>query len=516
MSERSAKIEGMDGNLVLTLIVGLLVGIALGCAAAWQVLRSRAGAERSHDEAYLASLRSEAAQARERVAQIQTEVAKADATAAQARTEAAVAHAEAAEVSASLASARAERDAALDRAAKLAEDREALVNQFKVLSGETLDKQGKVADQLALDRLRRTEEILTPLTDIMGKFAERLSQVEKERAAMSTDLRNQVQAVQSTGEHLRRETHALATALRKPQVRGAWGELQLRRVAEYAGMVDRCDFELQATTTTTADATIRPDMKVHLADGKFLYVDAKVPLSAFLDAYETEDFRTREEKLVLFGRNVRTHIDQLSRKEYWKAATGTPEFVVLFLPNEQFLASALEQLPDLHEYAAKRDIVVATPNTLIAMLRAVAYGWKQAALAESAAEVFALGRELHERMATMGGHIDKLGRSLTAAVKAYNTTVGSVETRVFVSTRKFRDLQVTDAELASPAPVNESVRPLTAAELVEDATRATPMIGRSRKDGLPEQPELNRGEPELFELVDPEVSQRHQPKRRSG
>lgn len=330
---------------------------------------------------------------------------------------------------------------------------------------------------------------------------------------MSTDLRNQVQAVQSTGEHLRNETRALATALRKPQVRGAWGEMQLRRVAEFAGMVDRCDFNVQTTTTTSADRTIRPDMRVNLTDNKFVFVDSKVPLSAFLEAYETEDERNRDEKLKLFARNVKTHVEQLSGKQYWKADTGTPEFVVLFLPNEQFLFSALEQLPDLHEYAARRDVVIATPNTLIAMLRAIAYGWKQAALAESAAEVLALGRELYDRLGTLGNNVDKLGRSLTTAVTAYNSAVGSLESRVLPSARKFQSLKVTDEELGAPRMVSEAVRPITANELVEDASRTTPMIGRAPAKGskrLPEEDELRRGEPDLFadEYVEPPESPR--------
>lgn len=526
----------METSSALSIVIGLVVGLVVGAAAVWFVLRSRAGvtvarteadeararselaaaqtqaekaesrasaaqAEAADARTHAADARLEASQVRAELAQARGDAARGETAVARARAEAAEAQSEAATVSAELAQARAERNAALDRAAKLAEDRESLVNQFKVLSSETLDKQGKVADQSATERLRKTEELINPLTEIMVKFSDRLAEVEKERVAMSTDLRNQVQAVQSTGEHLRRETQSLATALRKPQVRGTWGEIQLRRVAEYAGMVDRCDFNLQTTTTTSADRTIRPDMQVNLTDNKFVFVDSKVPLSAFLEAYETDDERVRAEKLRQFGKNVKTHVDQLSGKQYWKADTGTPEFVVLFLPNEQFLFSALEQLPDLHEYAAARDVVIATPNILIAMLRAVAYGWKQAALAESAAQVLTLGRELHERIATMGNKVDKVGRALTGAVKAYNETVGSLEGRVLVTTRKFRDLKVTDAELGSPRPVEEGVRPIAANELVEDAAGPTPMIGRAPTRGrgrLPEEDELRRGEPDLF------------------
>lgn len=536
----------MDTSTVVTLLIGLILGLLIGLLAAWQVWRSRsdarlseatADAARARTEvaqaqaqaadaqtqaadartqaadarAEAADARAEAAQTRGELARVETTTARQETAVADARAEVAQAQAEAAEVASRLAAAGAERDAAIAQAKKLVADRETLVNQFKVLSTETLERQGKTVDATTTQRLQQTKEALEPLTKLMSDFADRLTQIEKERVAMSTDLRNQVRAVQSTGEHLRRETHALSTALRKPQVRGHWGEVQLKRVAEYAGMVDRCDFETQTTTQTTADRTIRPDMRVNLADGKYVFVDAKVPLSAFLDAHETEDDRTRIEKLTLFGRNVKTHVNQLSSKEYWKADAGTPEFVVLFLPNEQFLISAAEQVPDIHEYAATRNIVIATPNTLIALLKAVHYSWKQASLAESAKEVFELGRELHTRLASMGGHIDKTGRSLTAAMKAYNQMVGSLESRVLPTARRFRDLGVTEAELSAPEPLVESARPITAAELVEDAAQVEPMIGRPRRRELPEQAELTRSEPDLLDWVEaPAPSQRRQ------
>ncbi|GAB3623644.1 hypothetical protein GCM10027418_17270 [Mariniluteicoccus endophyticus] len=538
----------------LTSVLMLVIGLAIGAAAAWFALRARASSAAADERAETAGARAELADAQARVADAHTRIADAQSQAAEARAEAAdartqaadartetahvraesaslraelaraealaadvrtevaearaetaQAQSEAAEVASQLAAARAERDAARDRVAKLAEDRESLVNQFKVLSGETLERQGKTAEATAEQRLEKTKAIIDPLTELMVKFSDRLAAVEKDRVEMATELRNHVQQVQRTGEHLRRETHALATALRKPQVRGSWGEMQLKRVAEYAGMVDRCDFDLQTTTTTSEDRTIRPDMRVNLADGKFVYVDSKVPLSAFLEAHETEDERVRAEKLALFGKNVKSHVDQLSSKQYWKSDTTTPEFVVLFLPNEQFLFSALEQMPDLQEYAAHRDVVVATPNTLIAMLRSVAYGWKQAALAESAAEVFTLGRELHDRLAAMGSHVDKTGRSLKAAVNAYNQMVGSMESRVLVTARKFRDLQVTDKELGAHQTVDEAVRDVSAPELVEDAAQVEPMIGRGskRRRALSERDALTRDEPDLLDWVDP-------------
>lgn len=528
----------METTTVLVLIFGLLIGLVTGAVVMWFVSRSRIDAAGARAESDLARAKSELAQAQTQAADARAQAADARSDAARTRSEAAraqtdIAHQatalaeahravaeaqmEAAEIGARLAKAEAEKAAAIARATELAADRESLTNQFKVLSAETLERQGKAVDASAVQRLEQTKEALLPLTTLMTQFSDRLTEIEKERVVMSTDLRNHVRAVQNTGEHLRRETHALATALRKPHVRGHWGEVQLRRVAEYAGMVERCDFDLQTTTQTSADRTIRPDMRVELSDGKYVFVDAKVPLSAFLEAHETEDERTREEKLALFGRNVKTHVEQLGAKQYWKADAGTPEFTVLFLPNEQFLFSASEVVPDLHEFAARKDVVLATPTTLIALLRAVAYGWKQAALAESAAEVFELGRELHDRLATMGEHVDKTGRSLTSAMVAYNKMVGSLETRVLPTARRFRDLKVTDGQLESPRPVLESARTITAPELVEDAAKVEPMIGRHRRQdsadvklpAFPEEPELHRGEPDLLDLADgPEPADR--------
>jgi DNA recombination protein RmuC len=340
------------------------------------------------------------------------------------------------------------------------------------------------------------------VTASLERFQARLTQVEKERVAMATDLQAHVRSVRDTGEALRRETASLVSALRKPQVRGSWGETQLKRVAELAGMVERCDFDLQLTSQADG-RTLRPDMRVHLAEGKYVFVDSKVPLSAFLDAAETHDEQQRATHLASFARHVRTHVDQLSSKQYWKTAES-PEFVVLFLPSEAFFVAALEQVPDLYEYAVQRDVVLATPTTLIGMLRAVAYGWKQAALAETAAEVFRVGRELHDRLGQMGNRFDKLGRALRSSVNAYNETIATVEGRVLVQARRFRDLKVTEKELVALTSVDEPVRQIQAAELVDDATQVEPMVGRaprSRRQEPPEAEALWRTDPDLDELV---------------
>jgi DNA recombination protein RmuC len=224
------------------------------------------------------------------------------------------------------------------------------------------------------------------------------------------------------------------------------------------------------------EALLRPDLVVNLAGGKSVVVDAKVPLDAFLDATGADCDDERDAHLSRHARQLRQHVDALGAKAYWRSLPATPEFVVLFVPGESFLSAALEAEPGLLEYAASRQVVLSTPTTLIALLRTVAYAWTQEALADKARDIHFLGRELYDRLGIMGGHLDKLGRSLTAAVTSYNKAVGSLETRVLVSARKFTELEVSDAELPSPAPVTEAARPLTAAELLDAVAEERPEL----------------------------------------
>jgi DNA recombination protein RmuC len=503
LSLQPGKISSMDGVTVMALVCGLVVGLPLGGVAGWAIARARQQADSAHAQMLIAQAHGEAASARAEAGQARADAAQARSDVAEARTEAAAAQAEAAQVSAEVAKAIAQRDAAQDRVREIAADRESMINQFRVLSAETLDRHGQAADAQAEARLKATERLMTPVRESLEKFNSRLSEVEKERAAMSAELRSQVSYVQQTGETLRRETAALVNALRKPQIRGSWGETQLKRVAELAGMIERCDFDLQYTTRDD-DRVLRPDMRVNLSEGKHVFVDAKVPLNAFLEAAETDDPQVKAEALARYARNVRTHIDQLSSKQYWKAAE-TPEFVVLFLPNEMFFATALDQIPDLYDYAAARDVVIATPTTLIGMLRAVAYGWRQAALAESAAEVFRLGRELHEKLGLLGNRFDKLGRALRSSVNAYNETIATVEGTVLVRARKFRDLKVSEKDLPRPSQIDEPVRQIQAAELIEDAVQVEPIIGRGNRRRslvMPEAAELHRSDPDVPQLIE--------------
>jgi DNA recombination protein RmuC len=241
--------------------------------------------------------------------------------------------------------------------------------------------------------------------------------------------------------------------------------MQLRRVVELAGMSNKCDFEEQVGIST-ADGALRPDMVIRLAGGKNIVVDSKVSLAAYLEAAEAADEGVRADRLAAHARHLREHVDRLAAKAYWAALGSSPEFVVLFIPGEAFLAPALEHDPGLLEHAMANRVHIATPTTLVTMLRTAQYAWQQDALSDHALAVFELGRELYDRIASLGRHVDSLGRALTTAVSTYNRTVGSLESRVLVSARKLSDLGVVESELEQPRPVEETVRPLSAPELV--------------------------------------------------
>lgn len=321
-----------------------------------------------------------------------------------------------------------------------------------------------VTDSLGL-ATSATRNAVAPVRESLDRFDSRLRELEASRVEWHTQLREQVESVRLSGEALRRETASLSTALRKPAVRGRWGEMHLKRAVEVAGLVERCDFALQ-TTVQTADGALRPDLVVHLAGEKHVVVDAKVPLEAFLDATRTDDPAERSAHLARHARQLRTHADALAAKSYWRQFDTSPEFVVLFLPGEAFLSAALETDPSLLEHAAARRVVLATPTTLIALLRTVAYAWTQESLATGAREVHTLARDLYERLGTLGGHVDRLGRSLSGAVGSYNKAVASLETRVLVTARRLHELDVGAGALDAPSPVEDAVRPISAAELL--------------------------------------------------
>jgi len=332
-----------------------------------------------------------------------------------------------------------------------------------VLTMVVVGRRGGVAGH---DSLRLQGQETAVIRDGLDRLHDRMRDLEHQRVSWQGMLHQQVDEVRHSTDSLRRETTALATALRKPHVRGQWGELHLRRAIELAGMVEHCDFSEQVHLTHD-DTALRPDVVIHLAGGKSVVVDAKVPLAAYLDALATDDPDEHEAHLARHARQVRTHVDQLASKVYWRALEESPEFVVLFLPAESFLSAALGAEPDLLEHAAVRNVVLATPTTLIALLRTIAYGWTTETLAERTREIHELGRELYSRLGVVGRHLDKLGRSLKGSIDAYNATVGSLETRVFVTARHFADVADLADEIPAPRPVEDAPRALTAAELLE-------------------------------------------------
>jgi DNA recombination protein RmuC len=381
--------------------------------------------------------------------------------------------------------------AAQDRAAimdRAAQERAELIDgqlaeRFQAMSAQALDRSAKTFLDLAEGRLsaanakavgeldtRRAavEHLVQPLRDTLAKVESQLRETEAARHLSHAALAEQVQIARQSSEQLRVQTQALVTALRRPEARGRWGEMQLRRVVELAGMSPRCDFDEQVSVAA-ADGALRPDMVVRLAGGKNIVVDSKVSLAAYLEAAETTDDAVREARLAAHARHLRTHVDQLAAKAYWAAITPAPEFVVLFIPGEAFLAPALEHDPGLLEHAMTRRVHIATPTTLVTMLRTAQYAWQQEALSDNARAVFDLGRELYDRLAGMGKHVDGLGRALSNAVSTYNRAVGSLESRVLVSARKLNELGVVDSALEQPRPVEETVRALSAPDLVVDS-----------------------------------------------
>lgn len=298
---------------------------------------------------------------------------------------------------------------------------------------------------------------IAPLQEALRRYEARVAELERERVDAYAELR-------TVSTELRDETKQLVAALRAPQVRGRWGEHQLRRIVEAAGMLEHCDFSEQVSARVEGQG-VRPDMVVHLYGGRTVVVDAKAPFEAYLAAMEARDEATRDKHLDAHATSLRRHVDALAAKSYWAAFAQAPEFVVLFVPADAFLDAALQREPTLLEYAFARNVVLATPATLVAMLRTIAYSWRQETLARNAQAVHALAKELYARLGTMGEHLSKLGGSLTAAVTAYNRTVGSLESRVLVSARKLAEAGVSDQPLEAPPQVEVATRQLQAPEL---------------------------------------------------
>lgn len=353
-----------------------------------------------------------------------------------------------------------ERKSIIEQKELLGQAEKKLSDTFKAISADVLDRSNKTFLELAQQTFKNLQDkasqdlasrekaistLVTPVKESLAGVQSKLQELEKTRETAYQVLKHQVNDLISSQKELRTETANLVKALRAPSVRGRWGEMQLKRVVEVTGLSSHCDFIIEQSSLSSEDKMIRPDMIVRLPGNKQIIIDAKTPLAAYLEALEATDEIARKEHLRDHARQVRTHILSLSSKVYWDQfpAHSTPEFVVMFLPGETFFSAALEQDPSLIELGVEKKVILTTPSTLIALLHAVAYGWRQEALAKNAQEICALGRDLYKRLADMGGHMGKLGRDLNQAVKSYNNTVGSLESRVLPSARKFKALEAT-------------------------------------------------------------------------
>jgi DNA recombination protein RmuC len=361
------------------------------------------------------------------------------------------------------------------RAQRRAEDE--LATAFKALSAETLHQTTSSFLDVAKDKIEAVASLqLVPIKESLQRFDQKVEALEHARQQERGHLTEQIRALQQGAEQLRGETAGLVTALRASEVRGQWGELQLKRTLELAGMLEHCDFDVQPAAAGD-DGLLRPDVIVRLAGGKNLVVDAKTPLNALLDALKTQDEQVRAQCLDAFVRHVRDHMRKLSEKAYWRQFSPSPEYVIMFLASESFYRYAIERDGSLLELGPQQKVILASPTTLISLLLAAAAGWREETVAESAREISEQGRLLYERLATMGGHFGHLGRRLGKAVEAFNETLGSLETRVLPAARKFPELGITSkTELAPVEPIDLAVRAATAPELSEDEP---PALGRA-------------------------------------
>lgn len=447
---------------VSAVFLGVLVGLILGAMAGGFLVAGRssrrfqdqsveqiARAERA--EALAAELRRQAEQNR-----VEAERLRADLTSAQ--------------------QARAAADTRVEEAQKhvveqkqqLDHARQQLLESFQALSNEALQQNNQAFLNLARasfetlqakaegdwsQRQQAIDSLVKPLHDSLQRYDEQMRLLEQSRQSAYGGLNQHLKSLAESHQRLQQETGNLVKALRAPTVRGQWGEITLKRVAELAGMVDHCDFVEQETVTGDA-GRFRPDMVVQLPGGRQIIVDAKTVLSAYLDAHEAQDDAVRAEALRRHAEQVRSRLDELSLKAYWSQFDRAPEFVVLFLPGEQFLGAALDQDPRLMEEGFARGVVLATPATLIALLRAVAYGWRQEQLAAHAEEAGKLGKDLYERMAVLAEHLNDVGHALGKSVSAYNRAVGSLETRILPAARRFKELGISsekDIPVLEPA-----------------------------------------------------------------
>jgi DNA recombination protein RmuC len=470
-------------------ILMLLIGVALGAAAVWLLLRARIeqAAERARGavEAERATLVERLDGREQTIAELKTAADQATRDAAEAQQKLAHLAQERAQLVTML---QKEREHAAEKLALLGQAEQKLTDAFKALSAEALKSNNQSFLDLAKTSLQTLQEaakgdlekrqqaigaIVEPVKLSLEKVDAKIQALEASRASAYGSLSQQLTSLVETEKQLRVETASLVKALRAPNVRGRWGEMQLKRVVELAGMTSHCDFHEQVSESTE-DGRVRPDMIVHLPGGVDIVVDAKAPLAAYLEALEATDDVIRDQKLKDHARQVQGHIASLSKKSYWEQFQPGPDFVILFLPGESFYDAAREQDPTLIEAAVNQRVMIATPMSLITLLRTIALGWNQERLARNAEEISALGKTLYERLATLGEHFIKLGRSLDGAVDAYNKSVATIETRVLTTARQFRDLGAVqgDKEIPEIAPLDHTTRMLQKEELLPSGAAA--------------------------------------------